>query len=175
MIVPDRKHQELVYQDKVQKIYRVSADFGAFEKEYFVREAGERSGVVVVNDGAVLLVRQYRLVVDRLSWEIPGGGIDDSETPEEAVLRECLEETGIMCRGLEPLIHYQPGLDTLKNPTWLFHTNEFEVVSPPVCNPGEVQAVEWVSLEKCFQMIREGEMLDAFTLIALFSYRFLKA
>jgi DNA gyrase/topoisomerase IV subunit B len=31
-------------------------------------------------------------------WELPGGGIDEGETPEEAVLRESKEETGLDCR-----------------------------------------------------------------------------
>src|SRR5712692_2294872 len=93
--------RELLYEDKYQQIYRVIADFGPFTKEYFVRDTGERAGVVVLSDDSVLLVRQYRLLLDDLSWEIPGGKVDDGETPKEAAIRECLEETGVLCHNVK--------------------------------------------------------------------------
>jgi 8-oxo-dGTP pyrophosphatase MutT (NUDIX family) len=42
----------------------------------------------------VLLVGQYRYVLDRYSWEIPEGGGGFDESPEEAARRELAEETG---------------------------------------------------------------------------------
>ncbi|MFD7745590.1 NUDIX hydrolase [Streptomyces sp. NPDC059698] len=53
-----------------------------------------RAGAVVVRDGAVLLIRFTRR--DGTSrYEIPGGGVEEGETPETAVLRELDEETGL--------------------------------------------------------------------------------
>lgn len=53
------------------------------------------SGVAVIKDGKILIVR--RVAGD--SWggyyEIPGGGVDEGETFEQAALRELLEETGL--------------------------------------------------------------------------------
>lgn len=45
----------------------------------------------VVRDGKTLLVKHKKLGM----WLPPGGHIDDGETPDEAVLREVLEETGL--------------------------------------------------------------------------------
>ena len=45
---------------------------------------------VLVQRGRVLVLRN-----DRGEWELPGGRLDDGETPEEALRREILEETGI--------------------------------------------------------------------------------
>jgi 8-oxo-dGTP diphosphatase len=42
-------------------------------------------------EGKILLVKRKDIPI----WELPGGAIDNSETPEEAVLREIKEETGI--------------------------------------------------------------------------------
>lgn len=36
-------------------------------------------------------------------YETPGGGVDEGETPEEGLVRECLEETGYKVRILEEL------------------------------------------------------------------------
>ena len=46
--------------------------------------------VIFIND-KVLLIKRRDIPV----WEIPGGAIDKNETPEEAILREIKEETGI--------------------------------------------------------------------------------
>jgi ADP-ribose pyrophosphatase len=50
--------------------------------------------VVAVDGGDVLLVRQYRQALGKELLEIPAGGIDEGEEPEDAVLREMQEETG---------------------------------------------------------------------------------
>jgi ADP-ribose pyrophosphatase len=44
----------------------------------------------------VLLVRQFRQPIEKELLEIPAGGIDAGETPEEATRREMQEETGFM-------------------------------------------------------------------------------
>jgi ADP-ribose pyrophosphatase len=51
--------------------------------------------VVAVDDKSnVLLVRQYREALGKELLEIPAGGIDKGESPEDAVIREMQEETG---------------------------------------------------------------------------------
>ncbi len=49
--------------------------------------------VPVLDDGRVLLVRQYRPSVERYLWELPAGSTDPNEAPEAAAVRECAEET----------------------------------------------------------------------------------
>ncbi len=165
--------RQIVYKDKYQQIYRVTADFGSFTKEYFVRDSGQRAGVLVVEEESVLLVRQYRLLIDSLSWEIPGGKVDDGETPEAAAIRECLEETGVLCRNLKPLIFFHPGLDSLHNPTHLFYTGEYEYREQPgaVSNPQETVQRVWVPLTRCVDMIFARQIVDSFSILALLSYQ----
>jgi len=45
--------------------------------------------------GDIWLVKQYRKAVEKELLEIPAGGIDPGETPEEAVKRELQEEIGM--------------------------------------------------------------------------------
>jgi mutator protein MutT len=46
---------------------------------------------VLIHRGRVLLLRN-----ERGEWELPGGRLDDGETPEEALTREVREEAGLM-------------------------------------------------------------------------------
>jgi len=101
-------NREIVYRSPFMEIYHQHANFGSFAKDYFVVNFRRRSGVVMLNEGKVLLVRQYRFLVNEQSWELPGGTITDSEDLEQGLARECVEETGIRPRGLRHLIDYYP-------------------------------------------------------------------
>lgn len=52
-----------------------------YVKEFFVSDYRERVGVLVLRDGDVLFVQQYRFLLDRLTWKIRDDGVDDGETP----------------------------------------------------------------------------------------------
>jgi 8-oxo-dGTP pyrophosphatase MutT (NUDIX family) len=162
--------REAVYEDPHKKIYRVTVDFGGYAKEMFVSDHGERAAVVVSGPSGILLTRQYRFLIDRVSWEVPGGGIEPDEHPDVAAQRECLEETGVACRDLVPLINFMPGLDTLNNPTHLFYTASFDDTSAGATSSNEVIGSEWLPLDRCIAMVRSGEIADSLTVIALLSY-----
>ena len=76
------REQGIVYEDPYRKISKVVAKFAGFNKEYLVSDSGERAGVLVVCNGEALFTRQYRLLINNISYEIPGGRVDENETPE---------------------------------------------------------------------------------------------
>jgi ADP-ribose pyrophosphatase len=163
---------KVVYENPYQRIYRVDADFGEFTKNYFVSDTGHRAGVLVVDRGMVLLVRQYRLLLNGLSWEIPGGKVDEGEAPEGAAVRECLEETGTRCLNLRPLVFYHKGLDTAYNPTHIFLAEEIsESHEPDGVHFEEVSGWEWVPLDRCVEMIFNQEIVDCLTIVALLAHQ----
>ena len=165
--------QTIEYRNEYHCVYRQEADFGDYKKSYYVTDYGERAGVLVLRERQVLLVRQYRLLIGRVAHEIPGGKVDAGETPAEAAARECWEETGIRCLRLEPLLQYQPGLDTLHNPTSLFVCREFRAEREPIDpeHAAEVEGHVWVPMDHCLRMVAEGQIVDSFTLIALLAYQ----
>ncbi len=168
--LPQIGPRKIVYEDDYQQLYKVSADFGEFSKEYVVRDSGKRAGIVAVRDEQILLVRQYRLLINDLSWEIPGGKVEVDETPSQAAIRECKEEAGVLCNDLKPLINFHLGLDTLLNPTFIFYSNDVTQITGDHVNPREVVLQQWISGEKCLDMINEGTIQDSLTIIALLSY-----
>ena len=70
-----------------------------------------RSQAMVCRDGKLLLV-EHRMK-GRDFFNLPGGGIEENETPEEAALRELNEEAGVSGKIVRPLaIEYKPDLES---------------------------------------------------------------
>jgi 8-oxo-dGTP pyrophosphatase MutT (NUDIX family) len=128
-------------------------------------------GLLYVDGSQVLLVRQYRYLVNQLAWEIPGGRIDPHESPEEGAVREGLEESGLRCRSIKPLLYFHPGLDTFDNPTFLFFCTDFESAQAENLHPQEVSERVWVPLARCVEMIFGREIEDSLTIIGLLAYQ----
>lgn len=55
-----------------------------------------RAGAILIRDGHLLLIRFQDPDEDGPYYEIPGGGVEAGETPEEAAVRELREETGLL-------------------------------------------------------------------------------
>jgi 8-oxo-dGTP diphosphatase len=58
---------------------------------------------VIVRGGDVLLSRLAPSISEDELWTLPGGGIDFGEHPDDAVVREVHEETGLDCQLGRPL------------------------------------------------------------------------
>ena len=124
-----------------------------------------------MSGGKVLLTAQYRLLIDDIAWEIPGGRVDDGEIPINAAQRECLEETGFFCADLNPLISFRPGLDNVENLNSVFYSESIEERRPFTADPAEVLAIAWVPIAECVTLVLEQKILDCLTVSAVLAYR----
>ncbi|MCI8791429.1 MAG: NUDIX domain-containing protein [Eubacterium sp.] len=110
-----------------------------------------RSQALVCRDGKLLLVEH--ILFGRDFFNLPGGGIEAGETPEEAALRELKEETGVAGRILRPLaIEYKPDLES-QIYTFLVEIPEDAVPvkgMDPELSPQEqtIIAVRWLALHE---------------------------
>jgi ADP-ribose pyrophosphatase len=59
--------------------------------------------IPILDDGRVVMIRQFRHSVGRDLWELPAGNVDDGESVEAAAFRECEEETGLAPGRVEQL------------------------------------------------------------------------
>jgi ADP-ribose pyrophosphatase len=64
--------------------------------------------LALTRSNEVVLIEQRRTPVDRVVLELPAGIVDPGETPESAVLRELLEETGYTAEGPPELLLSAP-------------------------------------------------------------------
>jgi ADP-ribose pyrophosphatase len=152
------------------EVHRTRVNFGTYYKDYFVIELGPRAGIVAANAGRVLLTGQYRFLIDRVSWELPGGRVDAGESAETAAVRECMEETGVQCSGLRKLVEYYPGLDNFNNRTTVFLSADTIAARPFKAVEEEVAEIRWFPIAAVMQMISSGEILDALTITGLLAF-----
>ena len=73
-------------------------------------------GVIFSEDNTKVLLVQRR---DLPVWVLPGGGLDDEETPEQGVLRELAEETGFQGMIKRQVATYLP-VNKLTQKTYFF-------------------------------------------------------
>jgi 8-oxo-dGTP pyrophosphatase MutT (NUDIX family) len=110
-----------------------------------------RSQAMVCRGGKLLLV-EHKLF-GRNFFNLPGGGIEDEETPAEAALRELQEETGVTGKIVRPLaIEYKPDLES-RIFTFLVEVPEDAVAVKgidPELSPEEqtIIGVKWLALDE---------------------------
>ena len=103
-----RVRRELVKKGVIVNMYTDTMempDGRVAEWDYIEHKKGAAAVLAVLPDGKILMVRQYRNALDRVTLEIPAGA-RDSVTEDTAVCakRELEEETGYRCKKLEKLL-----------------------------------------------------------------------
>jgi len=73
-----------------------------------VRHPGSAVLIPITDDGAIVLVRQYRPALGRSAWELPAGSLKPGEDPRAAAARECHEEIGLIPSAVEPVGAFFP-------------------------------------------------------------------
>jgi len=131
-----------------------------------VHHRGAAAVVPVLDDGTVLLVRQYRYATGGWLLEIPAGKLDKGESPETCALRETEEETGYRPSTLQPLgwIWTTPGFADEK--IWLFLATGLEPTAQ-VLEDDEVLSLERMPLAEAVAKAARGEIHDSKSAVAL--------
>lgn len=132
-------------------------------------EHGGGAGVLCVDNGKVLLVRQYRYAYGEHIYEIPAGKLNAGENPKNAALRELEEEAGVRAERLELLYEAYPTPGYTNERIFIYRA--FGATSCKA-HPDEGEFVEtaWLPLSQVKEMLKNGEIKDAKTLIALQAY-----
>lgn len=145
-------------------------DGGKATREY-LDHPGAVAVVPVLENGDVVLVRQYRYPVEEVTLEIPAGKFEkgSKERPLDCAKRELKEETGYTSKKISHLIDYWP---TCAFANEVIRMYVAEDLTPGELSPDEDEFIEKVELplSEALALIEAGRIKDSKTLIALLSY-----
>lgn len=138
--------------------------------DYIAHRKGAAAVLPVLPDGKIIMVRQFRNAMERVTLEIPAGARDDvTEDTAVCAKRELEEETGYVCGKIEKLL-------SLKS-TVAFCNEFIDVYLATELTEGkqhldedefiDVQAYE---LSDLCRKIYAGEIQDAKTVAAVLAY-----
>lgn len=110
------------------------------------------AAAVIVQGGRVLLVRR-RVAEGTLLWQFPAGAVEAGESPEDAAVRETLEETGLSVEAVRMLGQRTHPATGRAMSYWAC-----EVVAglATVADRDELDAVAWVALDGLEAHVPDG-------------------
>lgn len=141
------------------------------EGTFFSLESNDWVKILPVTaSGEVVMVHQYRFGVQKTSWELPGGVIENGEDPLVAGLRELSEETGYTSTRYRLMASIHPNPAIQSNRCHLIVAENCKLTEPVSWDEHEELEMKLVPIEKVYQMALAGDIFHSLSLTALFHY-----
>ena len=141
------------------------------EYDFYILETINWVNVIpITSKNEVVLIRQYRHGSRKITLEIPGGIVEQNDSPEKAAQRELREETGYHASEMVPLGVVDPNPAILNNQCYTYLArNAFPAGKQEL---DEMEDIEVVlrPLDDIPRLIREGEITHSLVLAAFYRY-----
>jgi ADP-ribose pyrophosphatase len=142
---------------------------GRIVNDYYVLEyPAFANALAITEDNKVLMVRQYRHAAGIISLEIPGGVVDDGETPDQAIQRELLEETGYEFTNIELVSTLYPNPSTANNKCYCYLATGGKKVKEAKLDELEELIVEEYTIEEVKQLLLTNKIDQAIQSAGMF-------
>lgn len=168
-----RLDRELIFKGSIIDYYKdtIQVPNGNVVKWDFIQHNGAAAIVPVMDDGKILMVRQYRNALDRYALEIPAGGLKSIEEPTKtAAARELEEETGYRSEQVEWLMSLRTSL-AYSNEKIEIYTAHNLIPSKQNLDEDEFINLEAYTVEELIDMIFAGTLQDAKSIAAILAYK----
>ncbi|MCD4825688.1 MAG: NUDIX hydrolase [Phycisphaerae bacterium] len=162
---------ELIHRSYLFDVRRLDlrAPGGETIQRDMIRHPGAALVLPVLDDGSIVMIRNYRYPAGAVIWELPCGTLDDGEEPLACAVRELTEESGYTATQWEKLgaFYSCPGYNDEVIHAYL--------ARDLTAGPQELESYEDISVEvlpdaKVRQMAANNEIADAKTLAVLNIY-----
>jgi ADP-ribose pyrophosphatase len=162
--------------DKSYRVFNLRTDHARSPRtgkthDYFVMESSPWVNIIPLTARQeVVMVRQYRHGTRDITLEIPGGLVDERDSPEEAALRELQEETGYRADSVVSLGYVHPNPAIQNNRCYTFLAEDVCLAGGQQQDESEDIEVVLYPLRDIPALIREGAITHALVIAAFYRY-----
>lgn len=159
--------QQEIYKTKVFSLWggQVELDNGEVAVREYIRHSGG-VGIVPVMDENVILIRQFRISIERELIELPAGRLEPNEDPISCAVRELEEEIGYRANKMIPLASYFASVGNSNEKMYLYLALDLEKTERRLESDERIQEVV-ISLETVKEKLANQEFEDSKTIIGL--------
>jgi len=164
-------HRE-VYSGKIVRLHvdAIRQESGECTIREVVLHPGGVAAVPVLDDGRIVLIRQFRYPLGKYIWEIPAGKLDSGQTPRDTIARELEEEIGYTAGTLTEMCSFYASPGFCDEVIHLFIARN---MAPCARRPetGEHITPEARTLDECLRMIAGGEIMDGKSILGILLFQ----
>lgn len=160
---------EVAYDGAFLKVSRdrVSLPNGATTYREYIKHPGAVVVLAILDDGSVLLERQFRYPMGRVLIELPAGKIDAGEDTLACAKRELQEETGYTASDWQFVTTIHNAIAYSDEHLDLFLARGL-TAGPAKLDEGEFLETFNATLPEMLDMVRNGQITDVKTIIGAF-------
>jgi 8-oxo-dGTP pyrophosphatase MutT (NUDIX family) len=142
------------------------------EHNFYVLETPDWVNVIPITpEGKVVLIRQYRVGIDAVTLEIPGGMVDAADgDPAESARRELLEETGYAAEEILHIGRVSSNPAFINNYTHTYLALNARRVAETNFDSAEYIEFELADIDEIPAFIAAGKITHAIVIAAFYHY-----
>lgn len=151
------------------RVDRVELPSGRIGTREVVEHPGAVAILPVLDDGRLVLVRQFRYAVGRMLLEVPAGTREPGEDPRETAIRELREEVGLEADAVEPLVRFFISPGWCNEELIAYRATGLRDVGAAPEQDEDLEIVR-VEVDEVPALIGSGEIGDAKTITAILAH-----